>query len=47
MRLEDFLSGWREQLDAPAADVVELHFFAAGEFRLKGGSYVPLACLLR
>ena len=24
MRLEDFLSVWREQLDAPAADVVEL-----------------------
>ena len=24
MRLEDFLSGWREHLDAPVADVVEL-----------------------
>jgi hypothetical protein len=48
MRLEDFLSGWREHLDAPAADVVELRTsFAAGAFRLKGGSHVPLACLLR
>jgi hypothetical protein len=24
MRIEDFLSVWREQLDAPASDVVEL-----------------------
>ena len=24
MRLENFLSVWREQLDVPAADVVEL-----------------------
>jgi hypothetical protein len=24
MRLEDFLSDWREQLDAPATGVVEL-----------------------
>ena len=49
MRIEDFLSVWREQLDAPAADVVGLRTAsrAADAFQLKGGSHVSLACLLR
>ena len=48
MSLEDFLSAWREQLDVLTADVVELcTSLAAGVFQLKGGSHVPLACLLR
>ena len=48
MRIEDFLSVWREQLEALAAEVVELGTSrAADAFRLKGGSHVSLACLLR
>ena len=49
MRIEDFLSVWREQLEAPVAEVVELRAAsqAADAFQLKGGSHVSLACLLR
>jgi hypothetical protein len=48
MRIEDFLSVWREQRDAPATDVVGLGTSLAPDaFQLKGGSHVPLACLLR
>ena len=48
MRIEDFLSVWREQLEAPVAEVVELRTSrAADAFQLKGGSHVSLACLLR
>jgi hypothetical protein len=48
MRIEDFLSVWREQLDGSAADVVGLGTSrAADAFQLKGGSHVSMACLLR